>query len=60
MSKNRLYNVNAIILRRADFGEADRMVTIFTPDRGKLKLLAKGARKTNSRKAGHIELFMHN
>ena len=59
MSTERLYNTNAIILRRRDFGEADRLLTVFTPQRGKLRLLAKGARKTKSRKAGHIELFTH-
>ena len=55
---DRLYRTDAIILRRADFGEADRLLTVFTPERGKLRLLAKGVRKTTSRKAGHVELFM--
>jgi len=59
MPTERLYNTDAIILRRSDFGEADRLLTVFTPRRGKLRLLAKGARKTKSRKAGHIELFTH-
>ena len=54
----RLYRTDAIILRRSDFGEADRLLTVFTPERGKLRLLAKGVRKTTSRKAGHVELFM--
>lgn len=55
----RLYNTDAIILRRSDFGEADRLVTVFSAKHGKLRLLAKGIRKTKSRKAGHLELFMH-
>jgi DNA repair protein RecO (recombination protein O) len=58
MINERLYRTDAIILRRADFGEADRLITAFTRDRGKLRLLAKGVRKTTSRKAGHVELFM--
>ena len=59
MSKTeRLYRTDAIILRRADFGEADRLLTVYTPERGKMRLLAKGVRKTTSRKAGHVELFM--
>jgi DNA repair protein RecO (recombination protein O) len=58
MTNERLYRTDAIILRRADFGEADRLLTVFTPGRGKLRLLAKGVRKTSSRKAGHVELFM--
>jgi DNA repair protein RecO (recombination protein O) len=56
--KERLYRTDAIILRRADFGEADRLLTAFSPEYGKLRLLAKGVRKTTSRKAGHVELFM--
>ena len=58
MTTERLYRTDAIILRRADFGEADRLLTVFTPGKGKVRLLAKGVRKTTSRKAGHIELFM--
>ena len=59
MSTNeRLYRTDAIILRRSDFGEADRMLTVYAQEHGKLRLLAKGVRKTTSRKAGHVELFM--
>jgi DNA repair protein RecO (recombination protein O) len=42
-------------LRRQDLGEADRLLTIFTPERGKLRVVAKGVRKPRSRKAGHLE-----
>lgn len=42
-------------MRRQDLGEADRLLTIFTPDRGKLRVVAKGVRKPRSRKAGHLE-----
>jgi DNA repair protein RecO (recombination protein O) len=56
-SRERVYRTEAIVLRRSDFGEADRLLTVFTPDRGKLRLLAKGARKPTSRKSGHVELF---
>lgn len=56
-SRERLYRTEALILRRSDFGEADRLLTIYTPRFGKRRVLAKGARKTTSRKAGQIELF---
>lgn len=59
MSRERLYRTEAIILKRADFGEADRLLTFFTPYRGKLRAIAKGARKPSSRKSGHLELFSH-
>lgn len=46
------------MLRRTDFGEADRLLTLYTRDFGKLSAIAKGARKPQSRKTGHVELFM--
>ncbi len=55
--RERIYRTEAIVLRRTDFGEADRLLTAFTPERGKIKLIAKGARKPSSRKSGHVELF---
>lgn len=57
--RERLYRVEAIVLKRRDMGEADRLLTCFAPDRGKITLIAKGTRKTASRKAGHLELFTH-
>jgi DNA repair protein RecO (recombination protein O) len=57
--RERVYRTEAIVLRRVDFGEADRLLTALTPQRGKLKLLAKGARKPTSRKSGHVELFSY-
>ena len=53
----RSIRVEAIVLKHSDFGEADRMLTLFTREKGKLKAIAKGARKTRSRKAGHVEPF---
>lgn len=55
--REKVYRTESIVLRRTDFGEADRLLTVFTPERGKLKLVAKGARKPTSRKSGHVELF---
>ena len=55
--RQRLYRTEAIVLKRRDYGEADRLLTVFTPNHGKLVLLGKGVRKTQSRKAGHVELF---
>ncbi|MCB9139388.1 MAG: DNA repair protein RecO [Caldilineaceae bacterium] len=49
----------AVILRRRDYGDADRIVTAYTPSLGKQEFIAKGIRKTSSRKAGHLELFTH-
>jgi len=46
-----------IILARLDYGEADRIITLLTPDHGKLRLMAKGVRRPKSKLAGGIELF---
>ncbi len=47
----------AIVLNRTDYGEADRILTLLTPDYGKLTLMAKGVRRVKSKLAGGIELF---
>jgi DNA repair protein RecO (recombination protein O) len=57
MRKPHVYTTEALILKRMDYGEADRILTLFTPRLGKLRAIAKGSRRTTSRLAGHIELF---
>lgn len=59
MRRERLYRTEAIILRRRDFGEADRLLTLYAPKLGKIRAIAKGVRKPTSRKSGHVELFTH-
>lgn len=58
MPRERTYRTEAVVIRRSDFGEADRLLTLFSAERGKLRAIAKGARKPQSRKTGHVELFM--
>lgn len=57
MSRSRLYRTRAVILKRMDLGEADRIVTFFTRDSGKIRAVAKGVRRPTSRSAGHLEPF---
>jgi DNA repair protein RecO (recombination protein O) len=59
VDRERLYQTDGLILHHSDFGEADRLLTVFTPRLGRLRLLAKGARKLTSRKAGHVEPFTY-
>ncbi|HEX6511498.1 MAG TPA: DNA repair protein RecO [Chloroflexota bacterium] len=54
-----MYRTEAVVLDRRDFGEADRLLTLYTPGLGKVRAIAKGARRTTSRISGHIELFTH-
>jgi len=46
---------DAIVLSRFDYGEADRIMTLFTPTHGKFKAIAKGVRRTTSRLGGSLE-----
>ncbi|HEU5089943.1 MAG TPA: DNA repair protein RecO [Roseiflexaceae bacterium] len=56
--RDRVYRTEGVIIRRSAFGESDRLLTVYTPQ-GKRRVVAKGASKTTSRLAGHIELFTH-
>src|SRR4051812_4484265 len=59
MPRARLLSTDAIPLKRMEYGEADRIITVLTPDRGKLRVLARGVRRSTSRMGGHLELFAH-
>ena len=53
----RLYRTEAIVLARMNLGEADRIFSLFTPNYGKLRVIAKGVRKSRSRLGPHMEIF---
>lgn len=53
----RQISTKAIVLNRINYGEADRILTLVTPDQGKLRVMARGVRRVKSKLAGGIELF---
>jgi DNA repair protein RecO (recombination protein O) len=55
--RQRSFHLEAVVLRHKDWGEADRLLWLFTLEMGKIKAIAKGVRKPRSRKAGHLEPF---
>lgn len=61
----RSYKTEAIVLRSLRFGEADRVLHLYTLDRGRVGAVAKGIRRTKSRFGGrleplsHVELVLH-
>ena len=59
MSKQRNYQTEAIIIKKTKLGEADRILTLYTPDLGKIQGVAKGVRRPKSKLAGHLELLTH-
>jgi DNA repair protein RecO (recombination protein O) len=59
MSKPRNYQTEAIIIKKTKLGEADRILTLYTPHRGKIQAVAKGVRRPRSKMSGHLELLTH-
>lgn len=55
--RNRLYRTDAIVLARQDYGEADRIFIVFTPNRGRLSIIAKGIRRPKSRLGSYLDYF---
>jgi DNA repair protein RecO (recombination protein O) len=54
-----LFKTNAIVIRSANFGESDKIITFLTEDFGKLKAIAKGARRSRKRFQNALGLFSH-
>jgi DNA repair protein RecO (recombination protein O) len=59
MSKPRSYQTEAIIIKKVKLGEADRILTLYTPHLGKIQAVAKGVRRPRSKMAGHLELLTY-
>lgn len=57
MREQRSYSTEAIVLKHSNLGEADRVLTLFTPYKGKFSAVAKGVRRPISKKTGHLELL---
>lgn len=53
----REYKTEGIVIKRSNFQEADRILTVFSKRYGKIKVLAKGVRRITSRRGPNIELF---
>jgi DNA repair protein RecO (recombination protein O) len=53
------YKTRAISLKTAPFAEADKLVTLFTRENGKIRAIAKGARRVPSRFGGRVETFSY-
>jgi len=55
----KIYKTEAIVLRHINLGEADRILTLYTPNMGRLRAVAKGARRPKSKLGGHLETLTH-
>lgn len=54
-----IYKAEAVVLRSRVYGEADRILSLFTKEWGKISAIAKGVRKPTSRLRGAVQLFSH-
>lgn len=52
-----VFTTEGVIVKRRNFGEADRLLTVVTPFKGKITVLAKGVRRITSRRGGNVELL---
>jgi DNA repair protein RecO (recombination protein O) len=59
VDRPRLSKTEAIVLKQLPMGEADRILTLFTPDWGKVRALSRGVRRPRSRLAGHLEPLVY-
>ncbi|MDO8490712.1 MAG: DNA repair protein RecO [Dehalococcoidia bacterium] len=59
MPPPRIYKTAAIVLRQINLGEADKIITLYTPNLGKVRAVAKGIRRARSRLSGHLETLNH-
>ena len=57
MNRHRTYRTEGVVIRQMPLGEADRILTLCTPDMGKVRAVAKGVRRAKSRLGGHLELL---
>ena len=52
-----IYKTEAVVIRHTNYGEADRILTVMTPQHGKIRLIAKGSRKITSKLASAVDLL---
>ncbi len=59
MTKPRTYQTPAIVIKKTKLGEADRILTFYTPELGKIQGVAKAVRKPKSKLSGHLEMLSY-
>ena len=57
--RRRYFDTQGIVVQSRDLGEADRITVMLTPNRGLVSCVARGARRTNSKTGGHVDILRH-
>ncbi len=53
------YRVQGIVIRSMDYGEGNKIITLFTRELGKMSVVARGAKKVKSRYGSSAQLFTY-
>lgn len=59
MTLSHIYETHAIVLKRRNVAETDRMLTIFSKEYGRMRVYARGVRRVHSRRSAYLEVFSH-
>lgn len=59
VSKSKFAKTTGVVLKQIPLGEADRLVTLFTANHGKIRAIARGVRRPRSRMSGHLEPLVY-
>jgi DNA repair protein RecO (recombination protein O) len=59
LADSREYQTEAVVIKKIKLGEADRILTLYTSEYGKIDAVAKGVRRPKSKMAGHLELLTY-
>lgn len=59
VTKNKIYKVEGIIIKKVDSGEVDRLFNVYTKEYGKLQFKARSVRKNESKLKGYLDMFNH-
>lgn len=59
MRQAKTSRAEVVVLKAIDYGETDKILTLFTAGLGKVRAIAKGVRRSTSRMGGHLDLFAH-
>lgn len=59
MTLSHIYETHAIVLKRRNASETDRILTIFSNKYGRIRVYARGVRRVHSRRSAYLEVFSH-
>ncbi|MEK9143039.1 MAG: DNA repair protein RecO [Patescibacteria group bacterium] len=59
MTLSHIFETQAIVLKRRNVAETDRIITVFSKEYGRIRVYARGVRRVHSRRSAYLEVFSH-